>query len=544
MTQAHAALAEELANRGVDTVFGVLSGGIDRIVRELIDVHGVRYVSARHEQGAIGMADGYARSTGRVGVSVIGGGPGLTNAATALTEARLARSPVLAIIGDTPAHAKWDPVRLDHSALLAQLFASEPISVSATGLRRDIAFAYRQLALRRAPVACNVPLDVLTLPAGPAPAHSMAPAGRLGAASQQDLAQILALIDHSHRPLVLAGRGAVESGARNALVALAERIGALLATTLLIRGWFDGEEFAAGFCGGFADDDTRQLLNQADVVLAFGAGLNQYTLAHGEIFASAALVQVGADADDLGLRRTPDVGLVGDARVVASQLAACAGTATRWRTRETAHAISGIDPWRGVDLADPPGYANPYAVVRLLDSFTPAERLVGCDIGLFQGVPGAYLRPSPHAPAMFPAWSYGAVGAGLAVATGAAIGRPALFPIHAVGDGGFMASMNDLDTIVRTGVPMLVVVFDDGGFGAERHIYRQRGENSSAADTPTPDLAALARGVGMTAHSIRSTIDLERTLPTLHWDRPTLLHVLVDPGRLDHPEMDRAMKGW
>jgi acetolactate synthase I/II/III large subunit len=302
------ALADAIAAEGTEVVFGVLGDGNLHWVPQLVARHGARYVAARHEAAAVAMADGYARATGCPGVCTVTQGPGLTQTGTTLTEARRARTPLVLVAGDT--------LRGFHDH--AQDIAQEPFALATAGayrgvghagtLGKDVAEAFRHARLGHGPIVLSVPLDAQTAPvADDAPAYvpstrGLAPAQR-AAPDPERVAAVAAMLAEAKRPVVLAGRGAVAAGARAEVLEIAERIGAVLVTSLQAKGWFRGEAFDLGIAGGFSHDLCRDVLGEADLVLAVGAHLNRFTVAHGSLFPRARVVHVDRDPDAIGTPR-------------------------------------------------------------------------------------------------------------------------------------------------------------------------------------------------------------------------------------------------
>ncbi len=555
MALVHQTLAAALAAAGVDTAFGVMGSGTDQLTRDLVDDHAVRYLAARHEHGAVGMADGYARATGRIGVALISADAGLTNAATALATARLAHSRVLVVVGDQAAASKSVQTRFDQVPLQAAL-GMRTIPVSAGTAARDLQQALRELDLRQGPVLLNLPWDVAAaVDPGSGPRHALRPVPLRSDSvpGEAALDAVLGLIATSRRPLVLAGRGAI-GRAEPLLAQLAERIGALSASTLLARGLFAGDPFHLGVCGSFATEQAAELLGETDLVLVFGCSLNTHTRGHDALFARASVIQVDSDPTVLGQRGPVDIGLVGDAAAVAEKLLdACAALddldlgalgrpAQGWRTAAVKERIAHLDRWAGHPPVPETGTtADPYQVMRACEEILPRQRLVAIDIGYFLSFPAVFLN-SGAAPSMICPWEYGAIGCALGPAIGAALGRPDLYPVLVVGDGGLAASLQELDTVVRAGIAMLVVVLDDGGFRAERELFRAQGQPTETADSVSPDFAAVAAAMGFDAHTVRSGAQMREVLGGLRTERATLVRVLMDSDQ-PNPEMAAAMRG-
>ncbi len=533
------AIAEAVVAEGVEVVFGVLGGSNERMVNELVWKHGVRFVPARHEQGAVGMADGYSRATGRVGVATVEKGPGLTNTATAMTAARLSRSAVLLIAGDKVLGSRLGNMDIDQPPVIqATAGALQPANTPET-LADEVRLAFRHLRLGLGPIVLNVPtsLSESTMPEGwryVTSSHGLA-SDQAPAPDAERLAAVAGLLRRSRRPVILAGRGAVRSGARPALVALADRVGAVLATTLQAKGWFHGHPFDLGIAGGFAPSQARSILGRADLVVAFGASLNAYTLDHGRLCPRAKLVQVDLDPASIGALAAVDEGVVGDARVTAERLLEALGsdTGAGWRTAELAAEIEEIDPWADLDFTERPGYVNRHELVRVCEEVLPRERLLVVGIGHFMGTPAAHLSvPSPEDQVL--PWRLGAIGSGLPAAVGAAVGRPDRLVVVFEGDVSFMMTLQELETAVRCRIPLLVIIENDQGNAAERIAVRRRGENPALADFANPDFAAVARAFGADGATVRSSAELRAVLSRLGTlDRPLLVDAAISPDEPD-----------
>jgi thiamine pyrophosphate-dependent acetolactate synthase large subunit-like protein len=555
MPAVYESLAAGLVAEGVEVAFGVIGAGTYQLTQTLVDTPGVRYVAARHEHGAVAMADGYGRITGRVGVALISADAGLTNAMTALSTAQLAGSKTLIIVGDQSTDAKAVQTRLDQVPLERAL-GVRTIHVSPGTAQRTLARAFDELALGHGPVLLNLPWDVSSAPdiGGAGPSHFRAHPVSLPPPGDDVVDDVIGLIALAKRPLVLAGQGATSPATRDALQRLASRIGALTATTLLAKGLWPGDPFSLGVCGSFATSQEAALLAETDLLLAFGCSLNPHTQGDGAFFAQAKIVQVDTDPAALGRWRPIDVGIVGEAATVAAKLEQAAQVLSSsdltefgrhvdgWRTTEVAATIEKIDKWTNVPTVEVgDGFADPHEVMRAVDELTPRNRLVAIDIGYFMSYPAVYLDAG-SAPSMICPWEYGAIGCALGPAVGAALGRPDLYPVLVIGDGGLSAVLPELETVVRCQLPMLIVVMDDQGYRAERELFHQRGLAATSADIPSPDFEALGRGFGMDAYTARSGREARQALESLDPSRPSLLRVVLDP-RFPNPEMARAMQG-
>src|SRR3954470_718907 len=312
-------VARCLHSAGVATFFGVVGSG-NFTVTVSLHALGARFVAARHENGAICMADAHARVSGQLGCVSVHQGPGFTNAITGLTEAAKARTPLILLAADTPAGETRSNFFVEQ-ARIAEAVGAVPVRINrARSAYADTMKAIRTALGRRA-VVLNLPLDVIGeeaewpqepfaagVPAAPAP-------------SPPALDDVVAAIERAERPVIVAGRGAVLSDAREPLERLGARIGAPLATSAMGHGIFNGHPFALGISGGFASPLAQEIIGASDLILAFGARLTRWTTANGALVTpDATVVQVDVDAE--GFSDRADVAVIGDATRAADMLSA------------------------------------------------------------------------------------------------------------------------------------------------------------------------------------------------------------------------------
>jgi thiamine pyrophosphate-dependent acetolactate synthase large subunit-like protein len=284
----------------------------------------------------------------------------------------------------------------------------------------------------------------------------------------------------------------------------------VLATSAVANGLFDGEPFAVGIAGGFSSPVAARLLGDADVVVAFGAALNAWTTRHGTLFhPDARVVQVDLDAEAIGVHRPAEVGVVGDAAATATALLEAVPERRGRRTPQLAAEIA-AGRWAAEPFTDgaSDGRLDPRTLSIALDELLPAERTVVVDSGHFMGWPSMYLRVPDASGFVFPQ-AFQCVGLGLGNAIGAAVGRPDRLTVAALGDGGALMALPELETLGRLRPRMLVVVYDDEAYGAEVHHFRSRGEAVDLAQFPPADLAALARAAGCLGLTARRVEDLD-----------------------------------
>ncbi|MEU4510227.1 thiamine pyrophosphate-binding protein [Nonomuraea wenchangensis] len=535
------AVGRALAARGVEAVFGVVGSGNFHVTNALVAA-GARFVAARHEGGAATMADAYARMSGRAGVLSVHQGPGLTNALTGIAEAAKSRTPLVVLAGE--ATDRRSNFHIDQDALVAAVGAVAMRVTSGEEAWERAEEAYRVAVEQRRTVLLSLPLDVQSQPCPSAPAEPPA-AGEdkadLPLAAEVDaLARLLA---GASRPVFIAGRGARH--ARRELEALADRAGALLATSAVARGLFRGSPWDLDVSGGFATPLAAELIAGADLVVGWGCALNMWTTRHGSLVpADGQVVQVDLDPAAIGVHVPVDLGVTGDTAVVATALTGLVPAAAGYRSAAVERRIRAEGRWRAVPYEDQGdedqgdedqgdgGRIDPRTLTIGLDDLLPAERVVAVDSGNFMGYPSMFLDVPDENGFCF-TQAFQSIGLGLATAIGAAVARPDRLPVAALGDGGALMGAAELETVVRLGLPMVVVVYDDEAYGAEVHHFGPHGHPLDTVTFPPADLAAIARGYGFAAVTVTREADLGGVAEWLKGprDRPLLVHAKVTRDR-------------
>jgi acetolactate synthase I/II/III large subunit len=528
--QVGVAVGRALAELGVRQVFGVVGSGNFHVTNALIEA-GARYVAARHECGAATMADAYGRLSGRVAAVSVHQGCGLTNAMTGIAEAAKSRTPMIVLAAE--ANDPRSNFYVDQHALARSVGAVSMRVTSASDAVPTAVAAYRSAVDDRRTVVLNLPLaaqaqelaDGWTLPA-PQVLTTVAPPA-------DDIERLAAELTASKRPVFVAGRGARSPAARDALRVLAERSGALLATSAAAKGLFHDEPWSLDVSGGFASPLAAELIRGADLIVGWGCALNMWTMRHGELISAGTTVaQVDIEVDALGRHQAIDLGIAGDVVATASAVADAAGT--RYRTSEVGRRIAAEIRWRDVrfDDASTADRIDPRTLSIALDDLLPAERTVCIDSGNFMGYPSMFLSVPDELGFCF-AQAFQSIGLGLASAIGAAIAQPHRLTVAALGDGGAMMSIAELDTVARLGLDLIIVVYNDEAYGAEVHHFGPDGHDLGTVRFPATDLASVARGFGLDGLTVRSVDDLDTVATWVAGDRsrPLLLDAkIVDDG--------------
>lgn len=530
------AVGETLRRLGVEVVFGLAGSGNVRFLTHLTNACGIRYYAARHESPAVSMADGYARVSGKLGVSSVTEGPGVTNAITALTEAVKGSTPLLLLAGDTAAGEEWSAQDIDQAAAAgAAGVAVQPIRGADTVIE-DLALAASRALAEECPVIVSIPKHLQGLPC-PTEALDTVSLHRPDRPAQPDEAavrELADLVEAAHRPVIIAGRGARRSNARDQLIALADRIGALLATTGQAKTWFAGHPFQIGVVGQLGSDFAAHRVAEADLVLAFGASLNAWTTRSGSIFAETARI-VHCDLNPARFGRVTPIhlGVVGDAaQTAASLLAELERREFESDGLRSPALADEIARYRMPGVSDGPiadDCVDPRPLFAELDRLLPRERTVALDSGRFMRYPAGYLSVPEPAAWVF-AQDFQSMGLGLGTAVGAAVARPDRLTLSVIGDGGLLMSLGELETIHRYDLPILIFALNDHAYGPEVNMLEDWGMPTDLAIFDDVDFAAIARGVGMRACTLRSLGDLDQVRPWIDAPNgPMLVDCKLDP---------------
>jgi acetolactate synthase I/II/III large subunit len=496
--KAYEAIAQSLIAEGVTDFFGLMGDGNMWLWGALCRNASVKAYSARHESMAVSMADGYARTTGKVGVAMVTCGPGLTQCGTSLIAAYRGRTPVVLIAGEIQQGAKNKTQSMDQRRFVEASYGRFHTVTSLDNMAEEIAEAFYAARMHRVPIVLNLPMDLqeeeLDWDYEYRPSTDFLPR-RAETPNPDQLAPVIEKLIAAERPVIIAGRGAMASNARDEIVGLADRVGALLATSLQGKGYFAGHPWDIGIAGAFASAPSEQLLASADFVLGVGAELGYYTTEGGLLFPSAevARIDIKPIPEEIGV--IPGLYIQGDARrsvaALNEALAARQVRKTGLRNDET-KAVLDAPPHQ---FEAPTDGLDPRALARNLGAALPKDGLVTCGAGHFFSWVAMYM-PLPAGAELQYSYNFGAVGQGIGVCIGTGAGNPGRKHVAIEGDGSLMFNLQELETIVRHKLQIVLVVWNDAGYGAEVHKLVAKGFDETLAQWPSPDFVALAKAFG------------------------------------------------
>jgi len=527
------ALVETLAAQGVTHVFGIVgSAFMDAL--DIFPAAGIRFVPVAHEQGAIHMADGYARASGRHGVCIAQNGPGVTNFVTGVAAAYWAHSPVVFITPETGSATlglggfqETEQLPIFSKITKYQGHVNNPKRMAEIAAR-----CFDRAMLEMGPAQLNIPRDFFY---GEIEATITEPLriGR-GAGDAAALESAADLLAAARFPVIVAGGGVIAAGATAEAIALADTLSAPVCNSYLHNDSFPASHpLAVGPLGYQGSKAAMKLIAQADVVLALGTRLGPFgTLPqHGLDYwpREAKIIQIDSDPRVLGLVKAISVGIHGDARAAAAallerlsarRLAGAANRAERlgrvaaekssWEAELGAWTHE-RDPY-SLEVSAQSSHMHPRETLRALERALPPDAMVSTDIGNICSVANSYLRfEQPRS--MFAAMSFGNCGYAFPVICGAKIACPARPAFAYVGDGAWGISFNELLTCARERIGVSVVLFNNAQWGAEKknHVdfYSRRYQG---VNLENPSWAAVARAFGCEGVTIERVADIAPAL--------------------------------
>ncbi|WP_184050150.1 5-guanidino-2-oxopentanoate decarboxylase [Paraburkholderia sp. MM5384-R2] len=499
------ALVALLEGYGVQYVFGIPGVHTVELYRGLA-ASSIRHVTPRHEQGAGFMADGYARVTGRPGVCFIITGPGMTNIATAMAQAYADSIPMLVIssvnarreLGSGDGRLHQLPSQRE---VFAGFTAFSHTLLDAAELPQVLARAFAVFgSARPRPVHIEIPLDVIVASAG---GLTLTPAALPArpSASAIALADAADRLANARHPLILAGGGALEAAVE--LRELAERLQAPVALTINAKGLLPcGHPLLIGSTQSLPE--TRALVREADVILAVGTELGEtdYDVVFDSGFAiEGQLIRIDIDAQQLMRNFRPDVAIVADARQALGSLS------VRLHERPMPSRQGDWGAARVATVRD--------AVMASYDAATRSQkRFIDTIISVLPDViiagdstspvyAGNFVHDAPAPRSWFnSSTGYGTLGYGLPAAIGAKLAAPQRPVVCLIGDGGLQFTLPELASAVEARVPVIVLLWNNFGYGEIRKYMVGRDITPVGVDIYTPDFTALARGFGCTASRV------------------------------------------
>jgi len=510
-------MADAFFAEDVDVSFTLMGDGNMHFATHLSEKPDARTYLVRHEHAAVAMASAYSMATGKPGVASVTCGPGVTQLSTALATATYAKIPVVVFAGESPIDKSWYGQRIEQAPIVTATGAHYIHAHSLVLMQEYVREAFYVARTERRPVVIGVPYDI-QLHEFPGkedycPSTNFIPDLPPLAPHADQISELLALISSARKPIIIGGRGA--SNDRSAALArrLADTIDALLATTLPARGLFDEDPYSLGIAGGYSTALGREQFKDCDLVITFGASLNYHTQDGGKLFPNAKVAVV--DVEPAGIRdtlKTGDLLIRGDAALALEAILNGVGNTRRERVNRTEQLAARI----ASEPADPhpfepmDGLMDPRDAIAALDRVLPKNWVLVNGTGHSAAFSAHMRGRSPKS--FLTIREFGAIGNGLCYAAGTAAARPDDTIVIIDGDGSFLMHVQELETIRRHNLRVLVCVLNDGAYGPEIHKLRKDGISDTGSVFGRGDLGAVARGFGLQGRVITDLSQFEEAV--------------------------------
>ncbi len=504
-----------IEKQGVKHVFGLPGGAAIPIFDALVDSP-VKLILVRHEQGAVHMADGYARATGKPGVVLVTSGPGATNTITGILTAHMDSVPMVVICGQQSTNnLGLDTFQeADVSGISYPLVKHSYLVKEAAEIPRIISEAFfLARSGRPGPVLIDLPKDVANTVIDPTeyddfhlPGYAVPNQG-----DPRDIELAAELLEQARSPVLLVGRGAVLSGAGEQVRALAESLKIPVTNTLLGKGCFpETHELSLGMLGMHGTAYANLAVQHCDLIMSIGSRWDDRIVGRLEEFCPHAR-KIHVDIDPAEINKTVEVdcAVVGDARQVLQSLLPLS------KPGDTAEWVQRVGAWKKHHplTYKKTGGLKAQAVIDQLYRLSDGKAVVVTDVGQHQMWAAQFYKTDQRRN-WLSSGGAGTMGYGFPAAIGAQIGRPGELVVAIVGDGGFQMTMSELATAVNERLPVKVLIINNRYLGMVRQWQNMFYANRlSGVDLKgNPDFVQLARSYGCKAFRIRRSADIRRVL--------------------------------
>ena len=511
-------VAKAIKAQGTSHCFALLGDGNMHFAGALAYLN-VSFTYARHEHCAVSMAMAYARVTGQPGLATVTCGPGVTQVMTGLSAAVRARIPLVLFVGESPLQASWYNQEIDQAPFVTACGADYVRILHKPRVTRQIQEAFSRTQMTGIPVVIGMPFDLQESEWGDLNVTIEAAADFVPSAGKvfpdpEVVDAVTALVAQAKRPVVIGGRGAVMADAGPSCIRLADEIGAVLLTSLPARGLFHRSIYSLNVVGGFASDTARKACLDSDLVIAVGTSLASHSTDAGRLYPNAKILHIDKHPVIYQQGRVAaHHHLCADAKIGVDAILNALGDikdrslgSDEWRDELAAQQVAAVYP-DALPFQAAPNVIDPRQMIKVLDQKLPKDWFMVNSSGHCSYY--AAHMTGRSADAFLTIREFGAIGNGLSYAIGVAAARPETQVVLIDGDGGFLMHAQELETIKRHGIKLLMIVMNDAAYGSEIHKLRVDGHDETGAAFGQTDLASVARGFGLGGVSFTNLEELD-----------------------------------
>lgn len=548
------AIVETLVKENVKEMYGILGSAFMDML-DLLPTAGINFIPVRHEQASAHIADAFTRVSGTAGVVIGQNGPGITNMVTSVAAANMAHTPMVVISpsAGTPSIG-WDGFQEADQVSIFKAITKETVRVTHPSRVADcLRTAFRIAYAERGPVLYDIPRDYFY---GELQDYILEPhqyrASERGAGDPSQIEKAVGLLKNAKSPVIISGRGTVDSDGTDVVKQIAEHLTAPVAVSYMHNDAFpNNHELAVGPIGYMGSKAAMHTLKEADVVLAIGTRLSVFgTLPSYDIDyfpKDADIIQIDINPRHIGRTHPVEVGIIGDAKSASEAIYNQLSQESKAKDTHRLEKVSQRnEEWENelIDLAMEEGTPiNPRRALLELRRALPDNTMISTDIGNVSSTANAYMtfnQPRRHIAAL----TFGNCGFAFPAAIGAKIAEPDAPSVAIVGDGAWGMSLHELSTAVEQGIPVIAAVFNNEQWGAEKKnqvdYYNNRFIGS---DIAVPKFAEVAESMGALGITVEKAEDIASAVQTaLESKKPVVLDIKVDGTNLAPPFRKDALK--
>uniref|UniRef100_A0A832GPD3 Acetolactate synthase n=1 Tax=Caldimicrobium thiodismutans TaxID=1653476 RepID=A0A832GPD3_9BACT len=537
-------IVEALKREGVEVIFGYPGGAVIDIYDELYKTKGLHHVLVRHEQGAAHAADGYARSTGKVGVALVTSGPGATNTVTGIATAYMDSIPVVILTGQVPTKLIGNDAfqEVDTTGITRPITKHNFLVKRVEDLPRILKAAFHIARTGRpGPVLVDLPKDVQQAKGEfnyPEEIHLRS----YNPTYEPHIKQIeraYQLLEKAERPVFLIGGGVIASSAADEVRELAEKLNLPVTMTLMGLGGFPGDhEQSLGMLGMHGTYYANMAVANCDVLLAVGARFDDRVTGRVDAFApSAKIIHIDIDPTSIQKNVKVDVPIVGDCKISLQRLLQVvkeAGKPKKYFKERFKDWWEQIDIWRRrypLSYREDPNVIKPQFVIEKLYELTKGEAIICTEVGQNQMWTAQFYK-FKYPRTLITSGGLGTMGFGFPAAIGAQMGNPGKLVIDIAGDGSIQMNIQELATAMDQRLPIKIIILNNGYLGMVRQwqelFYEKR--YSAVKFATIPDFVKIAEAYGAVGLRITKPQEVEPTLKKiLSLDKLVILDVIIAP---------------
>ena len=522
-------IIECLKEQGVDTVFGYPGGAILNVYDELYKHPEIKHVLTSHEQGASHAADGYARSTGKVGVCMATSGPGATNLVTGIATAYMDSIPMVAITCNVGVSllGKDSFQEIDIAGITTPItkysFIVKDVTKLADTIRRAFSIARKD---RPGPVLVDITKDVTASKVEYTRQEPVIPQPKAGTFDEDDIEKAIHMISKAKKPYIFVGGGAVLSGASRQLKTFVERVDAPVCDTLMGKGAFDGtSDCYTGMLGMHGTKTSNLGVSECDLLIAIGVRFSDRVLGNPKKFAKQAkILQIDIDPAEINKNIIVNHSVIGDVKMVLDRI--------NGKLEQQSHTewLSHIaDYQKQYPLIYPPvGLSGPYMIEKIYEMASDA--IIVTEVGQHQMWTAQYFKyKQPRT--LLTSGGLGTMGYGLGAAIGAQTANPDKQVINIAGDGCFRMNMNELATAARQKLPLIEVIVNNHVLGMVRQwqtLFYEKHYSATVLDDGV-DYVKLAEAMGAKARRVTTREEFEDAFKeALACKKPFVIDAIID----------------